>query len=1042
MADSSASTPRGTRFSWRQLLLRLGLGTLLLGLIYTIFGLLAPFFFEDWLNQRLKQTFAAEGEGEFLYSAAELQFFGAFPFVGIQIENPRLIAWGVFQGDTLLKAESMELKTSPLNLFVEENIRISHISASNGRVNLRSLREGQLNWDYAPKGLLENLPLRSRKLEQTDFWLGLSEIEIDDFEFWLFERQKEFPSHIFFVEEAELNGDLFQPGQYAELEFEGNWQPENWLGFLPEERLQTSGDGLVRISPKGLSISLQDYQLKINGLEMILSGEARRREKGWNFDLRALNKNEDFRKLASVLPGFGGMEALEATGEGTFVFSAWLQGSLRDTVSPAYSLKLNFQDCRLKYDRLPGQLRELNGLIRIENPTGHPEDRQIAVRDLFTQLGNSTLEANFSWQEQAPRFLESRVSLRLDLAELIRCLPIDNYLMKGKLDVNLTAKGLLGRDTTPVFDFNTAFRFGFLKHRQAPRGIENITLLARGQNKTGSPSDTRLQLDNLFFELAAEPFEAKAAWQNEQTPAYRILAKGLLDLRILAEQLNPEFPRLRGKARFAIDQGAKLTPTPTDWQAAGVQQEFSLSGVQWFANVSDSLPTWELDSVHTSCTPQSWVVDTAAGLWKQQAFGANAIFNQPYHYFFTADTLLVRLSARLSELRLEEASPGWINQQSDAFRLSTFQAPGFIRNRAIEVEGGFEIGSLNWEQLEAENLELTLDWTAERNAYRVSSKNFAGGQAAAGFRFEQSTAGTDSLTSYFIFREVKSEELAGRLPWLSGKLPILQQMRGRFSAEGFWNTTLDVEGRPISSGAQGKMLISPRSLLLAGVPALDKIASETRILDLRSVRLAERTLALYQDQKRLATTPFTFEGPDNLYLTVFGEQSLSGTMNYKFRLRGFPEQLGVGARQTMASLPPEPMAQGYLFERFFVLRGTYLNPEFQWASAKTIERIKIELAPRPAIPAQVDTSISSLAQDSLRLVIQQQVARKATRSRLDSLLNNARSNFQLRLPANNRYRPRRNSAYLPNPDAAPTNPTPPSTDAQAATPPEENPADE
>ena len=218
----------------------------------------------------------------------------------------------------------------------------------------------------------------------------------------------------------------------------------------------------------------------------------------------------------------------------------YLQGSAdgyyrSDTVIrsiPAYRLDADISEGYFKYHDMPLALQQLQAKIQSDCATGKLRDVGLSISGFHAAIGNGQVSGNLAVKGLEHSNVKAHLEANLQLEDLARTIPIQDYTFGGALTVSLDADGPIDVDKEILPATNVALQIanGLLQTPYYPHPIEQLRVNADIRYKTGRNNDLSVHLKPLSFVFERQPFTITADLQNPDNLRYDISAKGTLDL--------------------------------------------------------------------------------------------------------------------------------------------------------------------------------------------------------------------------------------------------------------------------------------------------------------------------------------------------------------------------------------------------------------------------------------------------------------------------------------------------------------------------------
>lgn len=229
---------------------------------------------------------------------------------------------------------------------------------------------------------------------------------------------------------------------------------------------------------------------------------------------------------------------------------------------PAFHINLKLADGKIKYDHLPKAIENIQVHMTADNTTGKLENTVVDIKGFHLDMDKNPVHGYLKVSGFTNYVIDTDIKATVDLADLEKMYPIENFIMKGLLDLDIEANGTYNQIAKkfPMVDAKFNLTNGYLKSSDYPEPVENIHLITEAVNKSGKLADTRVTINKLTYTLEKEPFDVSGSISDLEDYNYDLKIKGLVDL----EKVTKIYPIQGMKLKGEIDTDIEARGTLAD----------------------------------------------------------------------------------------------------------------------------------------------------------------------------------------------------------------------------------------------------------------------------------------------------------------------------------------------------------------------------------------------------------------------------------------------------------------------------------------------
>ena len=570
----------------KKLLIILGstLGVLLLAV------LILPYLFKPTIKQAADKFIAENinADVKFPQDGLSIGMLRHFPNFTLALEDLSVVGRDEFKGDTLVNLKKFEVTVNIFALISSGRIEVNKIILDKPKLNVIVLPNGKANYDIYKAQPDTTKAVDTTKAEPVKF--RLKELALKNADIvYSDQKSKMFAS----VKNLNITGS----GDLAENVFDLSTK-------LTADKATVAMNGTEYLSNKSLDLNFvvnmdmnnnkytfKDNSIKVNDFNFGFDGWVQlAQQNAIKMDVTFKALDNSFKGLLSLVPGvytesFGDIKA-----DGEFDFSGYAKGTMKDSLLPAFGVKLVTKNASFKYPKVPEAIKYINIDLNVDNKDGLIPSTAINLNKFSFKIGNNPFDGYLKVANLKNFPVDAKVNARLNLGELTSAFPIEGMTIKGIFDLALNAKGVYDDKTGafPILAATAKLTNGFVQNKLLPTPLQNLNFVMTASNTTGKAENTVVQIGNFNMLLAGESLTATGSVQNIKDLAWNVKVAGGVDLEKIAKIFNLKDMTLKGKVKANLATSGKLSDVTAKRYAS-----VKASGNMNVANFSYSSPDFK-----------------------------------------------------------------------------------------------------------------------------------------------------------------------------------------------------------------------------------------------------------------------------------------------------------------------------------------------------------------------------------------------------------------------------------------------------------------
>lgn len=522
--------------------------------------LILPYLFKPTIKQAADKFIAEniDADVSFPQDGLSLGMLSHFPNFTVALEDLTVAGRGEFKGDTLVKLKKFEVTVNVFALISSGRIEINKIILDEPKLNVIVLPNGKANYDIYKAKPDTTTKADTAKSEPVKFRLKLLALNNADI-IYSDQKSKMFAS----VKNLSISGK----GDLAENVFD-------LTTTLKADKATVAMAGVEYLSNKSLDLNFvvnmdmnnskytfKDNSIKVNDFNFGFNGWVQMVQNAVKMDVTFKALDNSFKGLLSLVPGvytesFGDIKA-----DGDFDFSGYAKGTLKDSLLPAFGIKLVAKNASFKYPKVPEAIQNINIDLSVDNKTGLIPNTAINISRFSFKIGSNPFDGYLKVANLKNFPVDAKVNARLNLGELTSAFPIEGMTIKGMFDLALNAKGVYDDKTGefPILNATAKLANGFVQNKMLPTPLENLNFNLSAINTTGKAVNTTVQIGSFNMLLAGERLVASGSVQNIKDLAWNVKVAGGVDLGKIAKIFDLKDMTLKGNVKANLASSGKLS---------------------------------------------------------------------------------------------------------------------------------------------------------------------------------------------------------------------------------------------------------------------------------------------------------------------------------------------------------------------------------------------------------------------------------------------------------------------------------------------------
>ena len=976
----------------------------LLGLLIFIVVLVAalaaaPFLFKDKIRQAFDKQLAERVRAKVEYDPNQISvsLLRHFPNLTLDVDNLRIIGQDSFARDTLAYLPTLQVGLNLMSVISGDQIKVNSVTLDQPDINVRVLKSGRANWDV----FVSDSTAAAKGQDTTSVNVAINGWAINDGH--LRYQDLTIP---FAMEARHINhtgsGDFAQNVFDMDSHTTADGFRMSYAGTPYVSNAKLDADVTMAMNLEKMLFTFKDNQVKLNDFPFSFQGDiGLPNATDITYDLTFKALETDFKNVLSVVPGMFTKEFGDIKTSGKVAFEGYFKGVQNELRMPGYGVNLQVQDGMFKYPDLPEAARNINVDMVVDNPSGFTNNVKVNVKKFHLDLGKNPIDGNVAIDGLEPMNVDGRVKANVDLAEMMKVYPVQDLTLRGQLFVDAVAKGAYSKTQMPVVNAKMNLTNGYVKSKQFPAPIQNLTLNGTVANATGQVNDTRINIPQFKMLLDGEPLEGRLAAQNIDKPVFDTDIRGTVDLTKITKIFPLEGMTVTG--RLTGNVAAKGSMADIE---AERYQNVRASGTVNASNVtykSADLPQGvKITKATATFNNDQIALKDMTGFVGSSDIAASGVISNYLGYLFTpGQALHGTLSVNSNRFNVNEWMVDNVSEKPTAGAVAATKAP----TSATKADGVLQIPkyfdlTLNSHvnQLVYDNLKLDdVKGQVVVNNETVKLNNLDFNTLGGAFTTTGSYSSRDlSHPKFDLGLNIKNLNFQNAFQAFNSVktlIPLASDIEGVFSTNFNVSGEMGQDMLPVYSTLTGKGIFEIVRAAVGGSPVMQKISSLTALPALKSFAVQNKDVAAEILNGNFVVKPFDFNVGD-IKLTVGGTNNVNGNLEYVTAINLPTGKVGNALSSQLTSLTGVQNIKGT--DRVTLglnIGGTVKNPQVKLTTG-SVKTQAVDVA-KSLVGGLVNSKLADNKQAALaKNLLNQDSARAALAKKQDELTAKAQQEIE------------------------------------------------
>jgi len=904
-----------------------------------------PVFFKDDIKAKIDEELSKTLDATVVFDPDNFHvtFFSNFPNITIGLRDFGIVNRAPFEGEVLFAVKDLDVEVNVKRILIDGEISVEGIYLEEPIINLLVKKDGRANWDiYIDSG--EDAPAEEA-IGEEEMSFGIERWEIIN--------------GIFFYDDASIpvtaeirglnhsgSGDftltVFDIETHTTIdtvyvEFDGTTYLKNKMVSL---------DAVMNLDLDAFKFTFRENEVRVNDFKLGFDGWFAMPDEGFDMDITFEAKDNSFKSLLSLIPGvyMEGFEDLKTSGD--LSFGGKLKGIYNEEQMPAFTINLNVRDGMFQYPDLPAAISNVNMDMLIDNRDGNIDNTLIDISKFHIEFGNNPFDATLKIANLVNYPVESRVTGKIDLGEIMTMFPMEGLELRGKMEMDIAVNGIYDSVASVIPKINASFTItdGYASSSEAPVPLENIQIDSKIINSTGKLKDTRIMVESFKMKLQDEEIAASLLLENLDDYTWDTRISGSVDMQKLMPVIDAYYPMpgtvLEGVISASLSSKGKMSDLEAERYASlPTSGELNIRNFKY--TDKEMLPQgFAITSASMNFNPKEIVLARFEGSLGRSDLKLSGSLQNHIAYIFNDETIKGKLNFSSDLLDLNE----WMtDEESEPSEADTLVLEVFPVPENIDFTLTTRIDKILYDNITLKDASGEI--VVRNGEVRMNNLRF---NTLGGTIVMNGTYHTQDIEHpYFDYKlsvqNLSVSESYATFNTIQKMAPIAKNITGNYSTDFKIKGNLMSDMMPDYTSLAGGGLIKIVQATMSGSKIMQGISALTNQANPDKVSLSNIIMEGEIKEGRFYIKPFNVK-LGNYETTVAGSNGLDGSLDFKLNFDIPAGELGQQLNQTIAGITGRQADASSTVKLTIGLGGTYDDPKPRLLAADTGEGLKEQVA--------------------------------------------------------------------------------------------------
>lgn len=886
-------------------------------LVLILLAFLIPILFKKQITELVKKEINKSLTARVDFKDVSLSLFRHFPQVSINIDDLTVTGTGVFEKDTLISAQSIDVSANLISVIKGKDIKVSGIFLKTPRIKALVKPDGQANWDIVKESGDETTP--DADTSASAFQLTLKKYEIENGYVYYKDESSDM-----FAEITGLNhegsGDFTADVFTLSTETKADAVNFSYASVPYLVNTRTLLDADIKIDNTRQLYSFDTDDIALNNLKLSADGSLGIiNDSTYSMDMRFKTPSNEFKDILSMIPNVYKSDFDKIKTSGTAALEGWVKGNYSPAQLPAYDVKLQVADGMFQYPDLPKPVKNIQVDLHASNPDGVFDNTVINLSKGHLEMDNEPFDFRFLFKNpETAQYIDAALKGRLDLAQVGQFVKLEpGTKLGGLLQADAYAKGNMAALQNQSGPFNAG---GFLNIKSLlysspafPQPIKNGDMDIRIENTGGVADNTSIRVTNGHIEVGNDPFDFAI---NITRPMTSMIFDGNAKGRFTLDNVKQFVTFEPGTSLSGLLNADVRFAGSMDAINKGAYDQVQTTGTASLTQVKYESPDYKgginVPVVTASFTPKNVKLTEFRGSYLGSNFSGTGSLDNMIGYAIKDEPLAGTLSVEVDKMNLNDwmGTPEATAEPAAAETTTATASDPFIVPGNLNLQLNAKAGAVTYDKVTYSNIRGGLHLANQAvQLQNLSAEALDGSMVFNGSYSTRADKKNPAIALTYDVKDISIQKAFNAFNTVKKLMPIGQFLAGKLNSQLTLNGSLNGDMMPNLASLTGKGNL----LLLEGVlqkfGPLEKLANTLQISELQSITIKDIRNYIEFKNGQVLVKPFTIKVKD-IEMEIGGMHGFDQSIDYAIAMKVPRKYLGNQGNALLNNLATEANKKG------------------------------------------------------------------------------------------------------------------------------------
>ncbi len=946
-------------------------GIILIVLIGLAFAI--PVLFKKKITNIVKQEINKNLTAKVDFSDVNISLFRHFPKVSVALNDLSVTGTGVFTGDTLVSAPTIDASVNLISFIKGSDMKIYSVDLQSPRMHLLVNKDGQANWDITKPSAPD-----TDTSSGSAFTIDLEKYSVENAYIYYDDATANMSAEIEGLNHSgsgNMTADNFVLATATHAD-KASFTYDN-IPYLAGNTADIKSD--ITVEMKNSKYSFSNADIAVNNLKINADGFFQIvNDSTYGMDIKFKAPSADFKDILSLVPAIYKQDFNKLKTSGTAAFDGFVKGNYGPQQLPAFNVKMLVKDGFFQYPDLPKPIKNIQLDMTVSNPDGKLDNTVVDIAKGHLEMDNAPFDFRILFKNpETVKYIDAAIKGKLNLGDVTQFVKLEsNTKLSGLLDANAYAKGSMNALENKSGDFAAGGYFNiqnlFYSANNFPAAIQNGNMKTTITNTGGLADNTTVAISDGHVEVGNDPLDFSI---NISHPVGNTTfsgdAKGKFNLDKIKEFTKPEDSTsisglIAGAIKFA---GSKDMIEKNQYDKIQTEGTINLSNLKY---VSKDYPTgFSIAAAALAFNPKNVTLSNLSGNYLHTNFSVNGSLDNMIGYMMSNQLLTGTINFSADKINLNE----WMGTMPEDTATTNVSTDPFLVPKNISLTVNAKANEVHYDKVDYKNINGTLVLADETVKLQdVKTDALDGSITFNGSYGTKENKKEPAIALSYSVKDVDVQKTFLAFNTVQKLMPVGQFLAGKLSSDLSMTGSLHGNMMPDMNSLTGKGNLLLIQGVLGKFAPLEKIANTLNIPDLKSISVKDIKNYIEFANGKVLVKPFNLKVKD-IDMEIGGLHGFDQSIDYVVQMKVPRKYLGNEGNALVDNLAAKatssgvPVKLGETVDLMINLTGSLTNPviktQLKQAAGNAADELKnqaVEFAKAKAdtVKQTVKDSLSSL----------------------------------------------------------------------------------